>query len=516
MSIFNESVKKRRNNNQFDLNYEMKTSGKFGEIIPIYWEETLPGDKCSINHEVKTELAPLLSNLDHMIDVHIDTFWVSYDSIWSNWRDFISGGERNDQNPTLPYVQINQANRESFKTGTLADHLGIPCWDRNATAPTITGTRNVNALPFRAYHHIRNNWYRDQDLETEIDILKDTDGLHADTSILLLRNAHHQDLFTQCRPEAQKGDPVNFLARELAVDPNIATFNGNVFSGGNITASASTGTGPTNDGYLKDGSSQSLDLYATVAQLRKGEALQAFYEAMQKGGNRYNEYLNTMWGVDDQDQRLQIPQLIHSSDHPLKVNEVITTSNNDNTTTDNNVAGQAYGRMSAYDQANINYTASDYGIVMTMVKYQPRSSYMKPLREIWTRNDRFQWYTDHLAEIGEAPILKHEVEWEIEDCNSSTNELEFGYNHRYHAFKQRHDQVSGDYRYSLNFRHMARSIGNDSPALSEGFTRIGDQGGTALTRIFNVIDPNLHYIWIHVYNDATYSRDVKYNSTPLN
>lgn len=518
MSIFNQNNRKRRNNNQFDLSYEKKMSGKFGVLMPFYMEETLPGDRVNLRAELKTEFAPLLSQLDHLIDVHTDYFYVPYDSIWDNWRDFISGGELNDQNPTLPYVTYNESNKSYFKTGTLADYLGLPCWDQHATAPTVTGSINYNALPFRAYHHIYNNWYRDQDLITETNIQKSLDGAQGITAIgLLQKSAWQNDLFSSCRPEAQKGDPVNFLARDLTTDPNVITNIGTGFSAGAITASAATtgGAGGTDDGYLKDAGGTSLDLYATVAQLRRGEALQAFYEAMQKGGNRYNEYLNTMWGVDDQDSRLHIPQLIHSASNPLKLQEVLTTTNADNTTTDDNVAGQAYGRLTSYVADTINFTAPDYGIIMGIVKYVPRPVYLNPLRELWTRTDRLEWYTDHLAEIGEAPVLKRELYLDLTSPAGATSLEEFGYHHRYHAFKTRHDEISGDYKFGLNYRHMSRDV-TSYPVLGQNFIEIGGAyDTTSLTRIFNVIDPTLDYIWIQVFNDATYSRDVKYNSTPL-
>ena len=517
MSIFQENVKKRRNNNQFDLSYDAKLSTQFGQLTPFYLEETLPGDRVKLSSEIKTELAPLLSDLNHLIDVHIDYFYVTYDSIWDNFRDFISGGEKNDQSPTLPYIELNETNKSFFKTGTLADYFGIPCWDKNATAPTITGTRQLNALPFKAYQHIFNHWYRDQDLENEVDIEKGVDGLMTISAMATLRRAAWQDLFTTCRPEAQKGDPVNFLAREAAGDPTHRTWNDTNISPGAPTLNGAGTTTTLADAYMASSTGQALDLYATVAQLRKGEALQRFYEAMQRGGNRYNEYLNSMWGVDDQDSRLHMPQLIHSSDHPLKISEVITTTNADNTTTDDNTAGQAYGRATAYGQGHVNFTAPDYGVIIGIVKFQPRSAYMTPLREYWTRTDRLEWYTDHLAEIGEAPVYNRELYTDVTDPANSDGDLEFGYHHRYHGFKQRHDQISGDFKYGLNYRHIARDIGA-TPALNSSFVKIGatayDQ--TTLTRIFNVIDPNLDYIWLHVYNDATYSRDVKYNSTPLN
>lgn len=513
MSIFNQNAKKRRKNNQFDLSYEKKLTTKFGNLTPFYTQETLPGDQININSEIKTELAPLLSDLNHMIDVHVDYFWVSYDSIWKNWRSFISGGENNDENPTLPYVTYNNttSNKNILKSSELGDYLGLPAWNKQTTVPTVTGTKNFNALPFRAYQHIYNEWYRDQDLIQKIDIQKDTDGLSDHTKICTLRKSSWEhDIFTTARPEAQKGDPVNFLARNDVDEETIIRPDGGAITAGGIIGTA-TGVG----GKILDSNFQELDLYATVAQLRKGEALQAFYETMQRAGNRYNEYLNAFWGVDDQDQRLLIPTLLGSSDHPLQIQEVITTSNNDNTVTDDNTAAQAYGRGTGYGKAGVNYTAPDYGIIIGIIKYIPRASYYNPLPEYWSRTNRLQWYTDHLAEIGEDSIKKQEVFFSTALPADTTHLQEFGYHHRYYAFKTRHDEVSGDFKHSLSFRHMSRDL-TTWPNLNQDFIEVGGIYDTfTLTRIFNVIDPNLDYIWTHAYHDALYNRDVKYTSTPL-
>ena len=145
MNIFEKSVKKERRYNQFDMSYEKKLTGKFGQLLPFYLEETLPGDRVQIKAELFTEFAPLLSNLKHMIDVHVDFFYVTNDSVWSNWRDFITGGENYDQNPTLPFITYSNANKTDFQTGKLPDYFGIPSWDKNGAAPTVTSTRQYNA-----------------------------------------------------------------------------------------------------------------------------------------------------------------------------------------------------------------------------------------------------------------------------------------------------------------------------------------------------------------------------------
>lgn len=505
-SIFNQSVKKRRKSNQFDLSYEKKMTGKFGALMPFYMEDTLPGDRVQIRSDIFTEFAPLLSNLKHMIDVHVDFFYVTYDSVWANWRDFISGGENYDQNPTLPYVTYADANKTDFKTGELADYFGLPVLDSNATLPTVTSSINYNALWFRSYQHVYNEWYRDQDLIAKIDIERNTDGYTGSQVHQLRYSSWENDLFTSARPKAQKGDPITFLGTEWKKYTGVDATDGAV----SISLGASLG-----HKGLKDIDGTILQNQTTIADLRMAEQVQAFLETMQAGGNRYNEYLNSMWGVDDQDQRLQIPQLLYSGDFPVKVNEVVTTSNNDNTTTDNNTAAQAYGRAVAYaDGQGFQYTCPDYGVIIGIVKYSPKPAYWQGLHERFTRTDRFEWYTDHLAQIGEDVIYDKELWIDITDPANAAGDGQFGYHHRYYSWKMRYNEVCGDFRYGLKYQHLGREL-NAIPNLNQNFIEMGNTFDSGLTRIFNVIDPNLDYIWIQVYNDALYNRDVSYVSVPM-
>jgi hypothetical protein len=511
-SIFQQNAKKQPKRNQFDLGYANKLTTVFGRLTPFYVEDgVLPGDEIRVNSELMSELAPLLSNLKHMIDVHVDFFYVPYDQVWSNFRDFISGGENYDQYPVIPHIQYNDANKADFKTGTLMDYLGFPVWNKDGTPPTVSGSVDITTLSARCYQHIYNEWYRDEDLQTKIDFGKDTDGAQSGNAVLQIRNsAWEKDLFTSARPTAQKGVPINFTSS------NEDHYQVLRFGGSGTPVSYSAGLQTQNDGVLELDSGTNVflsNIETSIAELRKAEAMQRYVEAMQRGGNRYNEYLNTMWGVDDQDARLDIPYLLYSSDHPLQINEVITTTNADNVTTDDNTAGQAYGRAKSYNSQGFSFKAPDYGCIMGIVKFAPKAAYFQGLPKRFIRRDRLDWYTDHLALIGEDVIQERELFFTHTSpgTDATTN---FGYHHRYYDFKTRQDQVCGDFRYSLKFQHLAREL-NASPTLNANFIEMGGQFDSGLTRIFNVTNSDDDYIWLDIYNDAIYNRDVAYHSTPM-
>ena len=105
-------------------------------------------------------------------------FFVPYRLVWEEWEDFITGGREGTANPVFPRFYLPSdiplaSKQNALKTGSLADYLGFPVKnlkiDNNFS---ISQSLAFSQLPFRAYHTIYNEYYRDQNLEDEIDVSK--------------------------------------------------------------------------------------------------------------------------------------------------------------------------------------------------------------------------------------------------------------------------------------------------------------------------------------------------------
>lgn len=80
------------------------------------------------------------------------------------------------------------------------------------TAPSGNVTRNVSALPFRAYTRIWNEYFRDQNVQEAIVIDDGSTTLNDVANCLNLRKkCWEKDYFTSALPWAQRGDAVKFL-----------------------------------------------------------------------------------------------------------------------------------------------------------------------------------------------------------------------------------------------------------------------------------------------------------------
>ena len=59
--MFEESIFKAPDKSQFDLSHEKKLTMRAGELIPIYLQEVVPGDKFNIRSEVMIRLQPMVA-----------------------------------------------------------------------------------------------------------------------------------------------------------------------------------------------------------------------------------------------------------------------------------------------------------------------------------------------------------------------------------------------------------------------------------------------------------------------
>ena len=172
--------------NLFDLSHENKLTCEMGYCVPIVCEEIVPGDKFKVSTDSLVRLVPMLAPIMQNINVYVHFFFVPNRLIWSDWEDFITGGEDGDNASVAPTISITNA-----QTSSLADYLGVPTGVENSLS--------VSALPFRAYARIWNDWYRDQNLQDELTISLSS-GVDVTTNTALQHRGWQRDYFTTfCR-----------------------------------------------------------------------------------------------------------------------------------------------------------------------------------------------------------------------------------------------------------------------------------------------------------------------------
>lgn len=74
----------------------------FGQLIPIYWQECVPGSVIDYDIEAVVRLQPTIAPIMHNIDIRVELFFVPYRLIFDEWEEFITGGQNGKQEPVMP------------------------------------------------------------------------------------------------------------------------------------------------------------------------------------------------------------------------------------------------------------------------------------------------------------------------------------------------------------------------------------------------------------------------------
>ncbi len=185
----------------FDRSHDYKTTMDAGYLIPFFVDEVLPGDtfKLRVNAFVRmnTLVAPFMDN------VFMDTFFFFVPSrlVWDNWQRFC--GEQKNPGDNTDFLIPSLSGTNTFINGSIFDYMGLPTGVALDSANTP-----INALPFRAYNLIYNEWFRDENLIDSIAV-PTNDGPDPISNYTLRKRAKRHDYFTSALPWPQKGPSVD-------------------------------------------------------------------------------------------------------------------------------------------------------------------------------------------------------------------------------------------------------------------------------------------------------------------
>lgn len=549
--------------NRFNLSHDVKLTGKFGRCIPILCVPTLPGDIFKMNTEILVRLAPMVAPIMTKVNVYTHFFFVPNRLLWSNWKEFITGGEDGTSNPQYPHILItSSANNPNFASGCLADYLNFPT-PINNTGIWPGKTVSLDALPFRAYHLIWNEYYRDQNLMDEIDIMKDVDGnitalasgteleQKAEKLLGLAKRSWQKDYFTSALPFAQRGDEVELpLTGDAAISNTgglmqiVNTTAGGVryarevgsgsfqdgdvyIAGGDVTVGSSTHElgnntfGDENQYTNIIGTVKMADIAkalkvdlskvssSTINELRRAIKAQEFLEVAARGGSRYIEQIYSYFGVRSSDARLQRPEFLGGGKSPIMISDVLQTSQTTETSAQATPSGHG---ISVQNSHKFKYRCEEHGYLIGIMTIMPKAAYMQGMPRIYRKSDRLDYYWPQFAHLGEQEIKNEEIYYDYWSENPSVLPSgTFGYTPRYAEYKTIQDSIHGDFRDSLSFWHMARNFGN-APQLNEDFlTNVED----AANRVFNVVDEDVDKIWCNIHHNLVALRKMPKYGTPL-
>lgn len=515
MSIFSKVAGSKTPRSKFNLGHEKKLSLGLGDLIPTFVQETLPGDRFKVNQEIMIRMAPMIAPIMHRIDVWTHYFFVPNRIIWDSWEAFITGGEEGLDAPVHPFVTMDATNYNRFQEGKLSDFLGLP-----TTSQTAVAVKQVNALPFRAYHEIWNEYYRDQNVDQAFDYGKGDGASDTWTPFFSIKQRNwHKDYFGSALPWTQRG-PESEIGGRMAYKP-IATVidqNGDPTSlAGALEHDATTGDLSSNT-YSGLGIDNIESLGITINELRQSTRLQEWLERQARGGSRLTETILSHFGVRSKDSRLQRPEYLGGSKNPLSVSEVLNTTGIIDDETGTASGGDVQGAMAGHGVAvgsnkGFNRTFDEHGWVLGLTSVMPKRNYQQGIDRSMMRKDKFDYYWPEFANLGEQAIENSEIYFDPSD-GAGANEQTFGYTPRYSEYKYQKNTVHGAFRSSLNHWHLGE-IWSARPNLSLDFQRCRPSD-----RIFAVNEGSRDYtrageeLYCQVINHVDAVRPMPYYGTP--
>lgn len=523
----------------FRRDHSVKLSFNVGDVIPFYVDEVLPGDtfqvKTSMVVRLQTLLTPMMDNL------YLDTYFyfVPNRIVWQHWRELMGENTQSAWIPTVEYsVPQVSAPAGGWSIGSIADYMGVP-----TGVPRLF----VNALPFRAYALIMNEWFRDENLSDPLNIPVDdatlggSNGTNYITDVVKggmpFKAAKFHDYFTSALPAPQKGPdvtipvsgganyPVQTLSQDIPGSPTVPlrvkTFDempynviginkstapqpGSVWASQNTTRGNADFFVPTNLWAINDGSVSA----ATINQLRMAFQVQKLYEKDARGGTRYIEILKSHFGVTSPDARLQRPEYLGGNRIPVNINQVVQNSA---TQTDGTPLGDT-AAFSVTTDVHGDFIKSfvEHGFVIGVMVARYDHTYQQGLERFWSRKDRLDYYFPVFANIGEQPILNKEIYAQ----GTAQDDEVFGYQEAWADYRYKPSRVAGEMRSkaptSLDVWHLADEY-TTLPKLSDAWIR---EDKTNVDRVLAVTSSVSNQMFADLYIQCKATRPMPVYSIP--
>ena len=486
--LFNyKNVKNNPKTSTFDTSSMISATAKPGELLPLYWDFMMPGDKTQINLKHFTRTRPVSSPAFAQMKEYLDVFFVPARLIWRNFPASItqmtnasvyaqSEGANSPVPLTHPSITSkvlfdNNSNNITNKTPKsvyetlivhdlmrnhadfhrstqflkLAHLLGygaqnIPQNDndfensKGGKHKHYRSNTTMNLYPFCVYQKIYQDYYRNSQWERSNPATYNLDynlagvpfklPLYTDT---YWRNNTMFDLqYANYEKDMFFGLlPNSQYGAEASLQMDVKGTLEKVVNGEDSAV-------PTSDGLNK------LTSTMSILKFRHMQFLQKWKEIAQSGSTDYRTQVQKHLGVTIPEELGFRSKYVGGTSNFIDINEVVNTSLGSNN--EANLKGKAVG---SNDSEYINFEAQDYGFLMVIY-------HCKPLIQYGTSgiNGKLLATNSQDFPIPELDSIGLESVPSIKLTQNDNPTKILGYASRYIDYKTNIDRVTCDFLYS--------------------------------------------------------------------
>lgn len=488
---------------RFPFSKEINFNMKVGEITPIAAIRVVPGQTYNLDMSTVLKVAPLqVPPQDNMV-FKACAFYQADRNNWVNYKYWF-GEKQKPENPeeeptyVVPKVTLPKG---GFAYNSFYDNIGCP--------PEKGGYKIDAYLP-RMDREVYNTYFRNQSLENPLEINKGDEDDDPMQNMELRKVCKPRDFFTQCLPNQSGGTPVEIplgteapvIGNKTAITLNDGVQEGNMYSDttnpyrmGVVNGSAATGTPSSGRTVIAQGGSYGLTEDPTksgmIALLSQavGAPLEGLYQAVayntmqyitSRGGNRYFEQLENIYGCANPEGVLQLPEFLGSVSQMIDFDTITQTSDS----TDQNT-GLAHRAANGYLEdygSIINKSFGEFGwiIIYGFVTMYPK--YQQGVSKLMQTSDPLELFNPIFNLIGDEPVFRSEIYVQDDDVvnenGTPINDEVFGYGKRnsriLYPINEIHGEQRSSYSQSLDANHFAQYF-NEMPTLNKEFDKVTDE-----------------------------------------
>lgn len=497
--------------NVIPMEQRTEFSSTVGELLPVYFDYLMPGEKVTLNTQIKSRTLPLNSAaFAHLVE-HIDWFAVPLDQLYrpfSSWfygiddlgSDFFFGDRvSNNRRSDLPRIDrfaINE-NMESIVTspdtyfpaikGTslrLMEMLDIPLHSYG-NAGGVGFPMDITPFFPAAYQKIYFDYYRLSDREVNDPLCYNFDSYIDGSNIQNVKDLFKlryrpwkKDFFTNIYVSPLFGyDSVNAWRASSSTQPLYEQFQNWLTGDGVTTTGVIDYVGDNGIVYpdtgdfntIKPTSVNSLSGILAPNDIRMVFAVEKCLELTRRAGKHVDDQTLAHFGVKPSSYVSGEVQHIGHSSSEIVIGDVISTAQ---TGTDfqqslGAVGGKGYGYG---ENKKLKYENNCQCPVVLMAIYScvPDVDYaVTGLNRLHTYVENSMWPHLEFDNLGMQPLFGYQsyLGWQSGQPNTNIYRID-GWQHRWNELKQKSNRVCGALSRSMSYWTTRRNL---VPYLDSGF-----------------------------------------------